>query len=217
MKIRLASLLFMAFCLTLATEARAGVLYQNGPVNGICDIQNCQVDAWTVNFGFGVSDTFTVASNSTITGANFAFWMSPGDTLTSLDWEVGTVQFSNDVASGTASGANLTQTFMFTNQYGYDINLISISGLNVPVDSGITYWLTLQNATVASGDPVYWDENNGPSEGKQAFEGTIPSESFNIIGNSGTGSTPEPGAIVLFSSGVVGLGTVLRRKLHRSS
>jgi hypothetical protein len=217
MKLRLASLLLLAFSLALPTEAHAGVLYQNGPVNGICDIQNCLVDAWTVNFGFAVSDTFTMASNSTITGANFAFWMSPGDTLTSLDWEVGTVQFSNDIASGTASGANLTQTFMFTNQYGYDINLISISGLNVAVDSGTTYWLTLQNATVASGDPVYWDENNGPSEGKQAYEGTIPSESFNLIGNSGGGSTPEPGGIVLFGSGVIGLGTVLRRRIRRSN
>jgi hypothetical protein len=217
MKIRLASLLLLAFCLALATESHAGVLYQNGPINGICDIQNCTVDAWAINNGFSISDSFTVGGSSTITGANFAFWMSPGDTVTSLDWAVGTVQFSNNIASGTVSGTNLTQTFMSTNQYGYDINLISISGLNVPVDSGTTYWLTLQNATVASNNPVYWDENNGPSTGKENFEGTIPSESFNLIGNSGSGSTPEPGGMVLFSSGVVGLGTVLRRKLRHSS
>jgi threonine dehydrogenase-like Zn-dependent dehydrogenase len=42
--------------------------------------------------------------------------------------------------------------------------------------------------------------------------GTILSESFDVTG-TGTGTTPEPGSVMLFGSGVVGLLAVLRRKL----
>ena len=45
--------------------------------------------------------------------------------------------------------------------------------------------------------------------------GTIPSESFDIIGTCGyyCGAVPEPGSIVLFGSGILGVAGVLRRKL----
>jgi hypothetical protein len=45
--------------------------------------------------------------------------------------------------------------------------------------------------------------------------GTLGSESFTILGSSsgGTGTTPEPASILLFGSGVVGVGVLLRRKL----
>jgi hypothetical protein len=82
-----------------------------------------------------------------------------------------------------------------------------------------TYWLNLQNATLSTGDdPIYWDENSGPSSASQNSVGTIPSESFTLLsGGSGTtsatGSTPEPSSIILFGSGVLGLASVLRRKL----
>ncbi len=35
--------------------------------------------------------------------------------------------------SGTVSGSNLTDSFISTNQYGYDIDEISASGLNLYV------------------------------------------------------------------------------------
>ena len=55
-----------------------------------------------------------------------------------------------------------------------------ISGLSGSVANG--NWLTLANAVVPSGDPVYWDENNGPSAAQESALGTIPSESFNVSG-----------------------------------
>jgi hypothetical protein len=82
-----------------------------------------------------------------------------------------------------------------------------------------TYWLTLANATTnTSDDPVYWDENSGPSSASQNTVGTIPSESFTLLGSGGTssgtgGTTPEPSNIILFGSGVLALAGVLRRKL----
>ncbi len=46
--------------------------YEDGPINGT-------TDAWTINFGYVVSDTFTVPSNSTaVTGFDFGAWEYPG-------------------------------------------------------------------------------------------------------------------------------------------
>lgn len=94
-----------------------------------------------------------------------------------------------------------------------------------------TYWLNLENGVVPSGDPVYWDENSGigctspgcPSEASNNSVGTMPSEAFTILGTSSststststttTGTVPEPGSIMLFGSGILGLVGMLRRKL----
>jgi|SRR5208283_2780340 len=212
---RIASLTFL--CLTLMLPASAQVLYDDGPING-------NVDAWTINFGFVVSDTFTLLNNSTVSGFNFGAWEFPGDTLTSVGWSITSQPDGGTLyGSGTASGSNLTDQFISINQFGFDIDLITVSGLNVNLNAG-TYWLNLQNAMVPSGDPVYWDENSGigckgdngmgggcPSGAAFGFE-PIPPEAFDITGTSG-GTTPEPSSIVLFASGVLGVAGLKRRKL----
>ncbi len=89
--------------------------------------------------------------------------------------------------SGTA---NVTDQFISTNQFGYSIDKISVSGLNLNTGSG-TFYLNLQNAVIPNGDPVYWDENSGsgchstgcPSQAYQNAVGTIPSEAFEVIGS----------------------------------
>jgi len=68
---------------------------------------------------------------------------------------------------------------------------------------------------VPSGDPVYWDENSGPSQAFQNTLGSIPSESFTITGIISEGTTPEPSSILLFGSGILGLASILRRRLNR--
>ena len=210
MKLRIASLAIL--CLALAAvPAWAG--YDNGPINGT-------TDAWTINFGYIVSDTFT-GDGSAVSGFAFGVWEFPGDTMSSVDWSITSGENSGTVyGSGTANGANLTDKFISTNQYGYDIDAITVSGLNVSTTSGTTYWLNLQNASVPSGDPVYWDENSGagckgsgcPSQASESAVGTIASEAF-TINSGGSGTTPEPSSIMLFGSGVLGLAGVLRRKL----
>lgn len=150
-----------------------GVIYSNGPVNGT-------VDAWTINFGYVVSDSFP---GGTVNGFDIWVWEFPGDVMTSVDWSITSDPNSGTVhGSGTASGNNLTDQFISTNQFGYNIDKISVSGLNVSAGG----YLNLQNAVVPSGDPVYWDENSGPSQAYESSVGTIPSESFDI-----TGSSPE--------------------------
>jgi len=198
-------------CLALAAVP-AFADYSNGPINGT-------TDAWTINFGYVVSDTFTTgASDTAVTGFQIGVWEFPGDVLSSVDWSITTGENSGTtLGSGTASGANLSDTFISSNQYGYNVDQISATGLNVAVAGSTSYWLNLQNATVPSGDPVYWDENSGPSSASESAVGTIPSEAFTVNTSGGTGgtsgNTPEPSSIMLFGSGILGLAGVLRRKL----
>ena len=215
MKIRIASLSLLALCLTLAAApAMADTLYSNGPTNGT-------TDAWTINFGFIVSDTFTLTDISTVTGLSFTTWMEPGDTLLSAEVaitssEFGGTQFFNGVVNFTQSGCS-------TNQYGF--SLCTESGaFNVALNAG-TYWLNLENAVSALGDPVYWDENSGPSMASENSVGSIPSESFTVLGSTTStttttittcgpagGCVTEPSTIMLFGSGILSLAGVLRRR-----
>ncbi len=88
-----------------------------------------------------------------------------------------------------------------------------------------TYWLNLQNAANAAGDPIYWDENSGvgcggtdghgadcPSLASESAVGTIVPEGFTIQGTLNGGSTPEPSSLALFGSGVLGIVGLLRRR-----
>jgi hypothetical protein len=214
MKTHIASLIGV-LCLALAAIPASAQMwsYDNGPINGT-------VDAYTINFGYIVSDTF-VAGGSSVNGFSFGTFQFPGDIMLSVDWSITSGENGGTVyGSGTASGNNLTDKFLSANQYGFVIDEVTVSGLNVATTSGTTYWLNLQNAKVASGDPVFWDENSGvgcqsngcPSLASYSAVGTIPSESFTISGG-GSGSVPEPGSILLFASGVLGLAGVLRRKM----
>ncbi len=213
MKLRIALLATLCLALASVPAWAQNWSYDNGPINGT-------TDAWTINFGYIVSDSY-IASGSSVTNFSFGVWEFPGDTMSSVDWSITGGENSGTMfGSGTASGANLTDTFISTNQFGYDIDKISVTGLNVPELSGVTYWLNLQNAAVPSGDPVFWDENSGvgcggtgcPSSASESAVGTIASEAFTIGGGSG-GTTPEPSSIMLFGSGILGLAGVLRRKL----
>jgi len=215
MKTRLFSLLTVLTLILAALPAAADqVLYNNGPFDD-------DTDAWTINFGFVVSDTFTLASNSTLTGFNFYSWVFPGDVLLSAE-----VSITSDENGGTIyfdQTLSFAQSNCVTNAYGFNICLETSSTFNGPNLGPGTYWVNLQNATANTGDPVYWDENSGegcnspdcPSRASQNSVGTIPSESFSILGNTGTttGSVPEPSAFLLFSSGIMAVAGLLKRRV----
>ena len=210
MKTPIASLIIL--CLVLAAvPALAQTLYENGPING-------SEYGWLISFGYITSDTFTLSSNSTVGGFEFGVWEVPGDVLSSVDWSITALENGGTVlGSGTASGKNLIDTFLYENPFGFNVDEITVTGLNIGLLGG-TYWLNLQNAMVPSGDPVWWDENHGagcqsggcPSMASQVAIGTIYSEAFTI---TGSGTTPEPSSFMLFGSAILGLAGVLRRKL----
>ncbi len=224
MKLRayLPFLFLIALLLPMATPAAASDIYDNGP-------STLTSSAWTVNFGFVVSDSF-LASGEPANGAEFIFWLIPGDTLSSIDLSIGTSPFGNDLANFTGL-APTQNSDLGINQYGYDIRRETFSFDYVYMNPGETYWITLQNASLPSGDPIYWDENSGPSLAQENAFGTIPSESFTIDGCFGCGCLahpdcgppmPEPeslllltsgGVVTLFGSGLIGMLGALWRKL----
>jgi hypothetical protein len=208
MKLRAWALSLPLLFLTLATvPAAADDVYDNGPING-------NINPWTIDFGFVVSDNFFVPNGSaTITGLSFGAWLFPGDTLTSVVVSITSAEFGGTTYFDTF--VDFSASNCFVNTFGYDVckETGSFAGVNLPAG---TYWLNLQNASVPDGDPVFWDENSGPSQASENSIGTIPSESFTILGTVQTtteGTTPEPGSILLFCSGVAVLAPRLRCKL----
>ena len=209
---RIASLTLLALCLAVVPAVAQTDIYDNGATNGT-------TDAWTINFGFAVSDSFTLSAGSTVTGLNFAAWVAPGDILQSAEVSITSSEFGG--TSYFDQTVSFTQSGCVSNQYGYNVCTESGTFSGPSLNAG-TYWLNLSNAAVNTGDPVYWDENSGPSSASQNSLGTIPSESFTLLASAapapaapapGPGSTPEPSSIMLFGSGVLGLAGVLRRKL----
>jgi PEP-CTERM motif len=211
LKLRIASLSLLALCL-VALPAVAQTVYDNGPINGT-------TDGWTINSGFVVSDTFTTGGGN-VTGLAFGAWVFPGDILESAEVEISSSEFGGTVYSDQV--VNFSQSGCSGNQYGFNVCTESGTlGSAVNLAAG-TYWLNLDNAVVNDGDPIYWDENSGPSSASENSVGTIPSESFTVLGGtstttttttSTTGTVPEPSSIMLFGSGILGLAGVLRRKL----
>jgi PEP-CTERM motif len=206
MKMRIASLsLLTVCCLMLAIAPAMADTYSNGPYNGTND-------AWTINFGFTVSDSFTLTPGLNFSEFHFVYWdASSSDLLTTADLQLGTTSFG-----GSTTTVAFTNAFLGTNQYGYNLFQADATGLNIW--AGGAGYATLGNACSTSGcsvsNPIYWDENSGPSTAYENQVGSIPSETFTLSGER-AGTTPEPSSIMLFGSGILGLAGVLRRKLTR--
>src|SRR5208282_4968794 len=177
---RIALLSTLSLCLALAgvpAIAQQQTLYSNGPINGT-------LDAWTINFGFVVSDTFTVPSGgASVIGLVFGAWLEPGDVLENADVGITSSEFGGTIYfDGLVS---FTQSGCSANQYGYNVCRETSSSFGPVQLAAGTYWVNLSNAVVNSGDPVYWDENfGGPAShawpqslASENSVGTIPSES----------------------------------------
>ena len=207
--------LLLAIAALLAVPAAAQIVYENGPING-------NTDAWTFNFGFTPTDSFTISTGATtITGLSFGAWLFSGDNLISAEVSInseplGGTNYFDGIVGFTASGCAI-------NTYGFNV-CEETGSFDGPTLNNGTYWLTLENGVTTSGDPVYWDENSGigchspgcPSQANEGVEGSIPAESFSVLGTSRSStstSVPEPSSLMLFASGVLGVGAVVRRKL----
>ena len=198
------SILLLLLSSMLSTSAFAQAVYDNGPINGT-------TDGWTINFGFVVSDSFTVSGGGVIVNSlSFGAWLFPGDVLQSAE-----VSITSDEFGGTSffdGVVNFTQSGCVGNQYGFNV-CTETGSFNQTILEGGTYWLNLQNASVNTGDPVYWDENSGPSQASENSVGTIPSEAFTLNGLCcGPPTVPEPGSIFLLGSGILGLAALMRLK-----
>jgi hypothetical protein len=209
LRVRFVSLSLLALSLAIVPAAAQTDLYDNGPINGT-------TSGWNIANGFTVSDTFTLSTSSTLTGLSFGIWLFPGDVLQGVGVQITSSEFGG--TTYTSQMVNLTSSGCSLNQFGYNVCTESGTfGTGVNLAAG-TYWLNLDNGVLPD-DPAYWDENSGPSSASENTVGTIPSESFTLVGSSTSSSTssgsssPEPSSIMLFASGVLGVAGVLRRKL----
>jgi hypothetical protein len=207
-------------CLALAAVPASAQLYDNGPVNG-------ETDAWTINYGYQVADSFTLtAATNNVQQVQFWAWLIPGDTATSVEALITTQPFGGKTLFDQV--LNLTQSNCFTNSTSagaFDVCRETTSLFNFQLGKG-TNWLQLQDGIVTgTGEtPLYWDENSsagcGGNDGKgggcpslayENYLGTIPSEAFTIDGTHG--AVPEPsGVMVMLGAGFfVFAGGLIRR------
>jgi hypothetical protein len=214
-RICVAFLHLLAMCMvSVVALAQQQEVYWNGPINGT-------TDAWAINSGFVVSNTFFVGTDAILeNGLQFGAWLYPGDVLQSAEVSITSSEFGGIVYYDRT--VNFTQSACSVNQFGLDVctetSTNSFGDLSLRYG---TYWLNLSNAVVNTGNPVYWDENSGPSLASENSVGTVPSESFAILGANCSStncnpppSTPEPDSILLFGTGMLAVAGALALRLR---
>src|SRR5579872_7566612 len=141
----IASLMTTVVLLVIAGPVRAGIVYDNGPINGT-------ISAYNVS-NYTTTDSFTISAATNLVQAAVGLWVDPGASPTSIDWSIGTSAFGSDVSSGTSTPSNTFFGLGFGLYYIYE-SVFSISGTVAPG----TYWLTLTNTGTTDGNAAYWDE-----------------------------------------------------------
>jgi PEP-CTERM motif len=225
LKLRIATLFLTILCLALSAPAFAGTIFSEGPLDGndnaffITGPNNANI----VGSFQDISNGFTAAISGTPNNLDFGLWIGSGITPTTVDYEIGTTAFGTDLGSGTVALNGSNSTFLFTNGIGFDIYNINIPVTSGAMTAGNMYWLSLSNANDAinSGTEA-WDIPNGGLGGPAICNFRQSGTNFGNCGlggetftlTSGVNTTPEPGSIMLFGSGILGLAGVLRRKIN---
>ncbi len=234
MKMRIALLsLLTILCLALCSTAFAGVIYDDGPIDG--NTNGLFIDGPGGAFGQTISDGYMATGSGTPGVLTFGEWTAVGSTPTAINWAFGSTSFGTDLGHGSGVIDLSTSHDLGPNPFGFEIwetevNLSGGTGL-LPQTMGGTYYLTLNGATDSLGGSDAWDINNGAATcffENPAGSGPcgFPGESFTISTSATTttsttsttttsGTTPEPSSIMLLGSGILGLAGVLRRKLTR--
>jgi len=201
-------------CLAFGTPAFAGILYTDGATNGTS--LGLFIDGPGASpYQQTISDGFIDTNSGTAGSLDVGLWVAAGETPTTLSWWLGTSAFGDEISSG--SMAQVGYTFLMTTS-GYDVYDVHVTGLSGDLVAGTTYWLTLGGANDSAGDQIVaWDFNSGPAGCQWAVSGT-PQGDCGLAAPEGeafTINSPEPGTVMLFGSGLLGLSLLLRRKTQR--
>lgn len=196
----------LALLLGVIGHSNAGLLYDNGALHPTNPELTITTASWAI------SDSFTLAGPSTLTGVQAGFAIEPlGAHPTAVHWQLGTTSFGSDIGSGSANPSNMLvgSTSLFT---VYE----STFPLNQTLAAG-TYWLTLDAAS--SGGFVGWIESFGPSNAEQrsadmSVDRVIPSESFQVFGTSAV--APEPASALTLALGASAAAVYSWRRRRRA-
>ena len=173
-------------------------------------------DAYGISTYEQNTNSFTLSSSATITGAVLGLWLSPGDSATEVDWQIVPAVFATTniaggdsvIVSSTDMGSILEDSFeMWQVTFGIP---------DLTLGPG-TYYLEIDNVNTVSSRGAGWDVSNGPnSTGYIRDLSPLPtSETFEILGNEGPSAvTPEPSSFLLLGSALAGLAGVIKRKLR---
>src|ERR1039458_6626836 len=226
MKLRIASLaLLTILCLALAASAGTA-FYNDGAIDGndnafFISGPNFPNPAGSVQ---DISNGFVSGASGSRGSLEFGEWIASGIRPSSISYELGTSAFGTDLGSATVALNASNSHFLFSNSFGYDIYDVTIGLTPAALTAGNTYWLSLSNATDAGNSGTEaWDLPNGGSGGPATCNFRQSGTNFGDCGLGGEAFTldgccvppvPEPGSILLFGSGILGLAGVLRRKLN---
>jgi hypothetical protein len=200
MKLKIFAALVALATSHFVSQASATVLYSNGPVDGT-------QGGWNISNGYAVSDSFTLSQAATVTGVSFGAWTIPGhDTIDNIDFGIATAAGVYPVF-GTAVVTN-GSIIPGLGQGSYDVQVASFSTGSISLAAG-TYYLALQNAFITDGYSAFWDTNNGASSATQNG-GSIPSQSFQILGE--VSAVPEPSTWAMMLLGFAGVGFMAYRR-----
>src|ERR1019366_1603479 len=143
-----------------ALPASASMLYDSGPLP-------YYYSGTSIAYKDSITNSFTLAVDSTVRWVEFPVLAFHGDTPMSVDYLITMDHFGGTVmASGTAS---LSSYFQFPWPFGnyggpvLDVEVETFSVLPEIFLNAGTYWLQLQNAGTAQDENLYWIENNGLS------------------------------------------------------
>ena len=201
--------------LMAATTAFADITFYNQPWDGNstgrCDNNTPSCG----DTGFTVYDNFTIASGiATITQFTYVSGIGPGSWAgyTGTDWTLfgpnSSDPFGTAAYSGTAVGT--------VTDLGNGHVMISVTGLSIPVIAGQSWIFGFSNNLLdpnavtgrdssGIGDGIFWQQDN--------------SKDFQYIGSGDTAfsvsgtPTPEPSALIMLGTGLLGAVGVLRRKV----
>lgn len=200
MRFRSASSLFLLLLLFSGIAAHADTLYNNGIGSQFLDMWDISGNAVASNqftCSFAVCNTQTLEFSATYPGGIFP---------SKVDWSITSNPFGGTTF---ASGTSQLPFFYVCDPDGivclFDVDFASTLAngtyyLNLGGVDGSLEWDTTSNPV--NGNNAYYKDSNG------VVTSNIQGEGFKIIGTS----TPEPGSVLLFGSGMLGLAGVLRRR-----